>query len=581
MSATSHDAIHGHADNRLKIGASTLDVSDPTEDIADEITTELAGVPAADGAAPIPETTVATSGEAARQDAPAAGTVLRDRYILETLIGSGGTAEVFRASDLRRDSGGQPVAVKLLRPERRSEPRSIGRLQREFRQTQTAAHRNVVRFYDLDCDRGSWFIIMELLAGETLAARLRRAVPVGLPVKEATVVAAEAADALAHAHALGVIHGDVKPANIFITEAGEVRLLDFGVSPESNAPLEPTTGTRAYASPEILGGEQAEPGDDVFSLSCVTCEMISGIHPYGRGGADAAARAHVLPQRPAGLDDRLWRVLEHALDLRRVMRPGMSELAGALRGAPVPAEAASEAVVPMVPMVPVMPEVPAIPVAVVRPETTAARGVSPDLPARRTRLVAVGAMAAGLMLVLGILIGRLEQGAEPVSSLPSPEPPAKRIEALVLPAPVPVPAVISAAPAKQPKVGGASSPDNMQPRPFASTGLVTFDLPSMSVSNRAVVAAIPLRHLSGTQRDVRVNWRILEGSARPGRDYGGPESGVESFVAGNNFRILYVPIVANPPVPQDRTFVVELTGATPGVEVGVAPRVAVTILGDG
>ncbi len=103
----------------------------------------------------------------------------------------------------------------------------------------------------------------------------------------------------------------------------------------------------------------------------------------------------------------------------------------------------------------------------------------------------------------------------------------------------------------------------------------------MKVSNRAVVAAIPLRHLSGTPRDVRVNWRIIEGSARPGRDYGGPESGVESFVAGNNFRILYVPIVANPAVAQDRTFVVELTGATPGVEVGGAPRVAVTILGDG
>jgi hypothetical protein len=80
---------------------------------------------------------------------------------------------------------------------------------------------------------------------------------------------------------------------------------------------------------------------------------------------------------------------------------------------------------------------------------------------------------------------------------------------------------------------------------------------------------------------VRVNWRIIEGSALPGRDYGGPESGVESFVAGNNFRILYVPIVANPAVAQDRTFVVELTGATPGVEVGGAPRVAVTILGDG
>jgi hypothetical protein len=116
----------------------------------------------------------------------------------------------------------------------------------------------------------------------------------------------------------------------------------------------------------------------------------------------------------------------------------------------------------------------------------------------------------------------------------------------------------------------------------APTGHVSFDFPAMAVSNRAVVAAIPLRHasLGGTPRDARVNWRIIEGSARPGQDFGGPESGVESFVAGNTFRILYVPIVANPATTRDRTFVVELTGASPGVQLGRTPRVAVTILGD-
>jgi hypothetical protein len=101
------------------------------------------------------------------------------------------------------------------------------------------------------------------------------------------------------------------------------------------------------------------------------------------------------------------------------------------------------------------------------------------------------------------------------------------------------------------------------------------------VSNRAVVAAIPIRHLSAAPRDVKVNWRIIPGSAQPGRDYGGPESGVEPFVAGNSFRILYVPIVANSTASRDRTFVVELTGATRGAGIGGAPRVAVTILGDG
>ncbi len=569
MSATSHDVVHGRSDHRLKIGASALDLPDPTQDIADEITSELAGVAASVAAAPTEATQAPSGNETVPGDSPAEGTVLRDRYVLETLLGSGGTAVVFRASDLRRDAtagGGQLVAVKLLRPERCSEPRSIARLQREFRQTQAAAHPNVVRFYDLDCDKGSWFIVMELLNGETLAARLRHAAPGGLPEQEATAVAADVADALAHAHARGVIHGDVKPANIFMADAGETRILDFGVSPEPQAPPEPTAGTRAYASPEVLAGEQAQAGDDVFSLACVTCEMISGQHPYGRSGADAAARAGVLSQRPAGLDDRLWQVLVRALDLSRPVRPGMKEFADALRGAPAPSTARS----PTVATVAAMP-----------PEPIAAPPVSPPTPARRTRLVTGGAIAAGLMLVLGILIGRLDQGVQPVSAVPPSVSPSEPAVSSALPAPALVPATRSEAATRQPQVNEALTPVDLQTRPFASTGLVTFDLPTMRVSNRAVVAAIPLRHLSGTPRDVRVNWRIIEGSARPGRDYGGPESGVESFVAGNNFRILYVPIIGNPATTQDRTFVVELTGATPNVEVGGAPRVVVTILGDG
>ncbi len=575
MSATSHDAIHGHSVNRLKVGASTLDSPDPTEDIADEVTSELAGVAASVVPASAGEAQGADAVESATAEAPAAGTVLRDRYVLETMIGSGGTAVVFRASDRRRDAesgGGHPVAVKLLRPERRGEPRSVARLQREFRQTQTAAHPNVVRFYDLDCDHGSWFIVMELLTGETLAGRLRRTTADALSIHDATTLAADVADALAHAHALGVIHGDVKPANVVLTETGGIRLLDFGVAPEPHGPPEPTTATRAYASPEVLSGERAEAGDDVFSLACVTCEMISGMHPYGRVGADEAARAGVLPPRPAGLDAKLWPVLVRALDHSRAMRPGMKEFAVALRGTPAPAEPAPATIA----VVPAVPDV-----ARARVDPIVAPAVKPAKPDRRSRLVTGGAMAAGLMLVLGILIGRLDQDLEPAPLVPPPAPLTSSTAAPMLPEPAPVPVPQSGAPAAQPQVGEESAPIDPQTRPFASTGLVTFDLPSMMVSNRAVVAAIPLRHLSGTPRDVRVNWRIIEGSARPGRDYGGPESGVESFAAGNNFRILYVPIVANPAVAQDRTFVVELTGATSGVEVGGAPRVAVTILGDG
>ena len=88
----------------------------------------------------------------------------------------------------------------------------------------------------------------------------------------------------------------------------------------------------------------------------------------------------------------------------------------------------------------------------------------------------------------------------------------------------------------------------------------------MVVSNRAVVAAIPLRHLNHARRAVNVSWRILDGSARAGRDYAGPASGVEPFIEGNSFRILYVPILPNAGATPDRSFTVELTGASDGAD---------------
>ena len=570
MSATSHDAFPERPSQLLKLAEPELDVPDPTEDIADEVTSELAGAPAR---RPIPAPPLAAEGSTPAsvveaEFTPTAGSTLRDRYVLEALIGSGGTAMVFRALDLRRATdivGGPGVAVKLLRPERGSDPRSIARLQREFRQTQAAAHPHVVRFFDLDCDRGSWFIVMELLTGESLAARLRDTAHPGLPPRNALAAAAAVAEALAHAHAHGVVHGDVKPANIFVATTGDVRLFDFGVAPQSGEPAEPTTATRAYASPEVLSGEQPQARDDVFSFACVACEMLTGVNPRVRGGALAAERAGDLPRRPNVLDEAHWQVVTRALDLRRSGRPDMAELARALREALEPAKVkqAPPAVSPVAPVVS-----PAA--AVAGPARTSVA------QANRPRLIVGATAAAVLALVLGILIGRLGPDSQPAVA------PASTI-ASVAPTPaVPVPEPKPAVTAERSSVTEQARPAAGETvvGPPASTGLVSFDLPAMSVSNRALVAAIPLRHLSRMPRDASVNWRIIEGSALSGEDFGGPSSGVESFAAGHTFRILYVPIIANPAANRDRTFVVELTGASPGIQLVRAPRIAVTILGD-
>jgi hypothetical protein len=101
----------------------------------------------------------------------------------------------------------------------------------------------------------------------------------------------------------------------------------------------------------------------------------------------------------------------------------------------------------------------------------------------------------------------------------------------------------------------------------------------MVVSRRAVVAAIPLRYFSRERRGVQVTWRVVDGTAHAGRDYGGPSSGVENFAEGNTFRILYVPILQDARTTLDRGFDVELTGASKGTELGPIQRIRVTILG--
>jgi hypothetical protein len=579
MSTTGHDAFPETSGPPRKLDAPEAAASEApefTEDLANETTSEIDPVPSWSLPARAARIREPEEALAAPPAPPAVPNVLRERYLLETQIGNGGTALVYRAVDLRRDTGvaggGRHVAVKLLRPELRDRPQSIARLQREFRQTQAVAHPNVVRCLDLDCDQGAWFIVMELLSGESLGPVLRRLSPAGLPASEAMRIALAVGDALTHAHAQGIVHGDVKPDNIFLTGGGDVRLFDFGVAPESGSPESPDTrrlpvaaaATRVYASPEVLAGAIPEPRDDVYSLACVIYEMLEGVHPYGRRCADAAEAAGMVPEKPAALGAAQGAALLAGLAFERAARPAMSGFLDALR---------AEAVAPQ----------PA-PVADLVPAAIATLATVPAAPQRSTKrpnLTLLSSIAAGLALVLGILIGRIDSAVEPSASQPTPP----RAEA-ASPAPSAMPgpdvavgkapAAVRPAPASEPASVAAAEP----PAAAAASGLVFFDGPTMRVSNRAVVAAIPLRHLNRERRAVSVNWRVVDGTARAGRDYAGPPSGTEPFIEGNSFRILYVPILPRSGATADRTFSVELTAASAGASLGPTSRVEVTILGE-
>jgi eukaryotic-like serine/threonine-protein kinase len=211
---------------------------------------------------------------------PEAQTVL-DRYRLVDRIAVGGSAEVWRAHDEQLD---RAVAVKRLHPHLLPDELSRQRLGAEARAAAALSHPGIVGIYDVDTS-GEWpALVMELVDGESLAARLARDGP--LPEREAASIAADLADALYHAHMRGVIHRDLKPGNVLIDRAGRARLADFGIARSLAESAERLTqtgsvmGTLRYMAPEQLTGGEIGPRTDLYGLGAVLHEALTGDPPF-------------------------------------------------------------------------------------------------------------------------------------------------------------------------------------------------------------------------------------------------------------------------------------------------------------
>jgi eukaryotic-like serine/threonine-protein kinase len=238
--------------------------------------------------------------------------VLGGRYRLESRIAAGGMGTVWVAEDqvLHRQ-----VAVKILSDALGQDVRFVERFRREARAAAGLSHRNVAGVYDYGEEGGLPFIVMELLGGETLADRIER--QGRLPAAEAAKIAGQVAAALQAAHDAGVIHRDVKPANVMLTPRGEVKVMDFGIAAASGAaPLTATgttMGTASYLSPEQAAGERATPASDVYALGCVLYEMLTGHPPFTGDSAFAVAGAH-LRDRATPVRDLAPDVPAHVAD---------------------------------------------------------------------------------------------------------------------------------------------------------------------------------------------------------------------------------------------------------------------------
>ncbi|HXA15414.1 MAG TPA: protein kinase [Thermoanaerobaculia bacterium] len=212
-------------------------------------------------------------------------------YEIGEMIGRGGMGEVYRATDTRL---GREVAVKILSPHLADDPASLARFRREARAVAALSHTNIVAVFDIGSEGGTQFVVTELLEGETLRSRLGAS---PMPVDETLRIATAIADGLAEAHVKGIIHRDLKPENVFLTAAGAVKILDFGLAsmlPNAGAPFDSVVqtaaltepgllmGTIGYTSPEQLAAKPLTPATDVFSFGCVLFEMLQGQMPFKR-----------------------------------------------------------------------------------------------------------------------------------------------------------------------------------------------------------------------------------------------------------------------------------------------------------
>jgi len=281
------------------------------------------------------------------------GRVLRDRYVLVHRLGSGGKGSVFKALDRYRANlpeDQQYVAIKILHATAASREEQFASLRREFYCAQKLSHRNIVNVFELDRDGEVDFFTMELLEGERLSRVMSRLQPLSMSRPQAWAIIREIGSGLEFAHAHKVVHADLKPHNIMITDSGEVRILDFGASSNTadhSAPDTPrqrnavASVTPAYASCELLEGRPADPADDIYAFACLTYELLAGAHPFHRRRSTEARDFAIVPTRPKGLSRRQWQALKMGLSWYRggrtiSVRAWLDRLNIGRRAGPVP-----------------------------------------------------------------------------------------------------------------------------------------------------------------------------------------------------------------------------------------------------
>ena len=535
-----------------------------------------------------------------------AGSVLRTRYVLEEVVGRGGSSVVFRASDLHRalplETSPHFVAVKLLQAEFRDDPEALLRLRREFRQTQRLLHPRVVRVFDLDCDGDVWFMTMELLAGQTAKTWMQTA----RDPREALNVIYGCCEALSHAHSLGVVHGDLKSTNVIVGEDGNVTLIDFGsaANPDGAVGLPPgpsAATTALYASPQALAGKSPEISDDIFSLACLSYGLLSeGRHPFGRRPSLEDGRAKVAPTYVSAIPRELFEVIEQGLAVEPDRRPTSAnefrrQLTEAAERIAATEQMHHEVQYPEFQHHSVL-SVRAAPAAPGRGDRVADVDGAADVDSVADAVVARSVKRRALSLANVIMLTVVTLSTVAVFRIGTHRP-VMRV-AMTANAPMagavagfdvaPASASVNTATTSSTTDGSdngsrsgaqtVSSTEAASPGP--DNGVISFEAASVHASPTQPLVAVSVRRQRATRSVGAFIWRVEGGSAQPGTDFRPIRPELVRFNRGESVRTLFIPLVGGRALSQPahaRTFSVVLEPVAGGPELGRIRRTTITI----
>lgn len=235
------------------------------------------------------------------------GTIINHRYRIVELIGAGGMAQVYRAMSISNE---REVAIKVLREEFRDNPEFLRRFEREARAVLHLSHDNIVRAYGIGQYDGIPYIVMEYVPGKTLKQLIQETGR--LPVQTAMRFVCQILDALSAAHAIGIIHRDVKPQNVIVTAEGDAKLTDFGIARDVEANTmtfagDTVIGSVHYLSPEQATGAPVNAASDIYSAGIILYEMLTGDIPFTGETSVSIALKHIndMPTEPIQLNSEI------------------------------------------------------------------------------------------------------------------------------------------------------------------------------------------------------------------------------------------------------------------------------------